>query len=389
MTLRLDSAPIKARFDEAGYLRDEPVVARTGVLVYRNADGTERRELRLAKDVFDPQSLESYNGQAITIGHSAMVNSRNFRKHGVGTVLGDGRQDGEGVRAPIIVQDERAVEQARTRRLDQLSVGYNVDYIPRSGWYNTETGEADFDDERNDAEKGTQEFIGKEWIRFDGVQTNIRVNHVALVRKGRAGAIARLNLDGDEEIDYNQQDFISNEGESMKTIRIDGADVEVTADVAKHVESLNTQLNAEKTRADEAVNAKTTLEVANATLTQQVAEFPAQLEQARADSAAAVKSRGELEANAAKFGLKDFSADSDIDLKKKVIGVTSKINLDGKDDAYIDIAYDMAINSNSGMATQRQTVFGQTSRNDGAESGGSASEARQNMINKQTKQGGK
>lgn len=390
MTLRLDSAPIKARFDEAGYLRDEPVVARVGVLTYRNADGTTRNELRLPDEVFSPESLESYSGQAITIGHSAMVNSKNFKKHGVGTVLGAGRQDGENVLAPIIVQDERAVEQAKTRRLDQLSVGYNVDYIPRTGFYNKDTGEARFDDERGDEKKGDQEFIGKEWIRFDGLQTNIRVNHVALVRKGRAGAIARLNLDGDEEIDYNPQDFISHEGESMKTIRIDGADVEVTADVAAHVEKLSTDLNTEKTRADQATTAKTTLEVENATLKQQVADFPTELEKARTDAAESVKARGQLESNAAKFGLKDFSQDSDIDLKKKVIGVTSKINLDGKDDDYIEIAYDMAISSNSGISSQRGTVFGTPqTRSDSADNGGSASDARRAMQDKLTKKGGK
>lgn len=390
MTLRLDSAPIRARFDDQGYLRDEPVVARVGVLEYRNADGSIRRELRLPEEVFHEDSLESYTGQAITVGHGAMVNSKNFKQHGVGTVLGAGRRDGNNVRAGIIVQDEAAVEQARKRRLDQLSVGYNVDYVPRLGWYNTENGEVKFDDERGDEQPGDQEFIGKEWVRFDGLQTNIRVNHVALVRKGRAGAIARLNLDGDEEIDYNPQDFISHEGESMKTIRIDGADVEVTADVATHVEKLENQVNAEKLRADSAAESVTALDVKVQTLQSQVDGFPAQLDQARADAAELIKQRGALETQATKFGLKDFAELSDTDLKKKVIGVTSKINLDGKDESYVDLAYNMAIESaGPGIAKQRQTVFAPGTRGDSDDTGGSAANARQNMLNKLTNKAAK
>lgn len=380
MTIRYDSAPIKARFDESGYLRDEPVVARTGVLTYFEKDGKKRIELRRASEVFREDSLESYSGQAITIGHGAMVNAKNFKKHGVGTALGVGRQDGENVRVPIIIQDERAVSAARDQKLNSLSVGYNVNYIPRPGMWNSLTDEIIYNDERND-KQGDQEFIGKEWVYFDGEQTDIKVNHIALVRKGRAGAIARLNLDGDEEFDYTDSENKSTKGDKMKTIRLDsGVEVEVDEHVATHIETLASKVDAEKARADSLGEQNTTLQAKADTLQATVDGIPAQIEQARNDAAQAVKARNGLEATAAKFGVKDFASMSDMDIKRAVIGKTSKINLDGRDDSYIDVAYDMAAESVPAISRQREQVNGGSARNDSAnESGSSAQDARAKM----------
>lgn len=388
MTIRYDSAAIKARLDDAGYLRDEPIVARTGVLTYFEKDGKKRVELRRAAEVFNEDSLESFAGQAITIGHGAMVNAKNFKKHGVGTALGQGRQDGENVRVPIIIQDDRAVAAAREQKLNSLSVGYNVNYIPRPGMWNSATDEIIYDDERND-EKGDQTFIGKEWVHFDGEQTDIRVNHIALVKKGRAGAIARLNLDGDEEIDYTDPDKQPTKGDKMKTIRLDsGVEVEVDEHVASHVENLAALVTTEKARADSLDQEKTSLQVKADTLQATVDGIPAQIEQARLDAAQAVKTRGELEATATKFGLKDFASMNDLDIKKAVIGKTSKINLDGKDESYISAAFDFAASSKPAIASQREQVSNPGARNDSA-GGSAASEARAKMANRLLNKEGK
>ncbi|QDH45678.1 prohead protease [Pantoea phage vB_PagM_AAM37] len=389
MTIRYDNAPIKARFDEAGYLRDEPIVARTGILVYHQKDGSKRTELRLPEDVFHPESLESFSGQAITIGHGAMVNAKNFKKHGVGTALGAGRQDGENVRVPIIVQDERAVEAARKQKLNQLSVGYKINYLPRPGMYNSETGEVKYDDERND-KAGDQEFIGKEWVHFDGLQTDIRVNHIALVRKARAGAVARLNLDGDEEFDYTDPDKSITEGLNMKTIRLDsGVEVEVDEHVASHIEKLSLTAAEEKTRADSLTQEKSSLQAETDTLKAKVAEIPTLIEQARADAAESLKQRADLESSAAKFGVKIESGMDDLAIKKAVVAKTTKINLDGRDDAYVSTAFDIAVQTVPGIAQQREKVSAPGSRNDSDTGASSASEARQRMREKLLSKGGK
>ncbi|WP_404852932.1 DUF2213 domain-containing protein, partial [Escherichia coli] len=40
-----------------------------------------------------------------------------------------------------------------------------------------------------------------DWVRFDALQTEIKVNHVALVYHGRAG-VAKLNFDAQQENPY-------------------------------------------------------------------------------------------------------------------------------------------------------------------------------------------
>src|SRR5574342_952483 len=45
---------------QQGFLRVDAAIARVGVLLYHNPDGSERRELRPADEVFDPLSLGSF-----------------------------------------------------------------------------------------------------------------------------------------------------------------------------------------------------------------------------------------------------------------------------------------------------------------------------------------
>ncbi len=60
--IRYDSAKVKARFDENGFLVDTPIVARVGVQTYYLPDGTERREFRPASEVFKHDSLAQLSG---------------------------------------------------------------------------------------------------------------------------------------------------------------------------------------------------------------------------------------------------------------------------------------------------------------------------------------
>lgn len=389
--IRFDSARLKARFDDNGYLHDEPVVARVGILHYRNADGSPRRELRLPEDVFRADSLEAFAGMPITVGHKAMVNSKNHRELSVGTCLGAARQDGENVRAPVVVQDNDTVMLAKSGAIAGLSVGYRIDYEPRPGMYNTETGEVKYNDERDDA-KGTQEFVGKEWQHFDGLQRNIRPNHLALVKHGRAGTIARLNLDGSEEIDYHSDELNKPENKTMTLIRLDsGAEVEVEQAVADAFTDARAKLTKETARADSAQEQVSTLTAERDLLKEQADAHAQQLEQARADAAEQVKTRTELEATAKKFGV-DVRADmADIDVKKAVVLKASPaVNFEGKDAAYVDARFDAAVESgpatgSASLAAQRLSVMGKLpaagERNDSAEAS-NASEARAAMINK-------
>lgn len=167
--IRLDSLPLnQTYFTEEGYLIDRPILTSTGIFEYKNPDGSVRRELRLAEEVFDKESLASYKGRPIIITHDAgLVNKDNVQDHHVGTILTEGYRSGTDVRAEIVIHDTTALKRSGLR---ELSLGYNLDLDETPG-----------------------EWEGQP---YDAIQRNIRINHLALVKNARAGEQARLNIDG-------------------------------------------------------------------------------------------------------------------------------------------------------------------------------------------------
>jgi hypothetical protein len=166
--LRLDTIDLDSTYwTKEGYLIDHPIVTSVGIFEYTNPDGSIRRELRLPEHVFDPESLESYRGKPVIITHNAkVVDKNNVDEEHVGTILSAGYRDGENVRAEIVVHETDVVKQSGLRA---LSLGYSLDQDNTPGEWNGQP--------------------------YDLIQTNIRVNHLALVREARAGEEAHLNLD--------------------------------------------------------------------------------------------------------------------------------------------------------------------------------------------------
>ena len=169
-SIRLD-ADDRTYFTEEGYLVDHPVLTSVGIFEYRNPDGSVRRELRLPGHVFAEKSLKTYRGKPVIITHSAgKISKNNVDREQIGTILSDGYQDGDDVRAEIIIHNTDAM---KSSGLKELSLGYNLDLIEEPGEWNGQP--------------------------YDAVQTNIVINHLALVASARAGDQARLNIDGSDE----------------------------------------------------------------------------------------------------------------------------------------------------------------------------------------------
>lgn len=168
-SIRLDTTE-KTYFTEEGYLVDQPILTSVGIFEYINPDGSTRRELRLPEHVFNEKSLASYKGKPIIITHDAGVVSKdNVGREQIGTIITEGYQSGEDVRAEVIIHDTGAMKDSG---LKELSLGYNLDLIEEPGEWNGEP--------------------------YDGIQTNIVINHLALVSSARAGEQARLNIDGSD-----------------------------------------------------------------------------------------------------------------------------------------------------------------------------------------------
>lgn len=113
---------------------------------------------RLEKDVFDEESLQSLEGRPFTVGHvyeKGGVTIENYKKYSKGQVFGIHREDNNIV-GNIRICDEETAKLVEKRELRELSLGYRQKLCY---------------DEDNDM------------YSF----TDIIYNHLALVKKGRAG----------------------------------------------------------------------------------------------------------------------------------------------------------------------------------------------------------
>lgn len=225
------------RIDSSGSLAISPLpnggfrvdarTTRVGVLSYRMTDGSIRRELRHPEDVFSADSLASYRDAAVTVGHpSVLVDAANWRQYSAGH-MGPARVEHPFVSSELAVQDGEAcrrvaLDSEDPEALRDCSLGYTCDVQMGAGVWEGEP--------------------------YDARQRNIRVNHVALLRRGegRAGTTVGLRLDAATSILG-----------AMKTHKIDGVDYEAGSDahvqaVDKTIANMTVAHATEKKRADEA-----------------------------------------------------------------------------------------------------------------------------------------
>lgn len=156
---------------DQGHVRFDCYATRTGVFRYRDANGSERLELRHPDEVFNPDSLNSWGGLPLTLGHPPeLVTPDNFQKYGVGTV-GDEVDTSINPYIRLVgnVQRSDAIK-AIDKGIREISLGYTCDVSEEAGTYNGEI--------------------------YTHRQRNIRGNHMAIVPKGRAGSECAIRVDG-------------------------------------------------------------------------------------------------------------------------------------------------------------------------------------------------
>lgn len=237
-----------------GYWKLEGKVARTGIQIYSDGKGNVIRELRLEGDV--KKSLDGFALIPLTNGHPpGLVDPTNAKQYVAGAVGAAEYADGW-VKAPITVWTKDAIDAIRDGRA-QLSVGYQCALVMEPG-----------------------EWQGQ---KYDARQTEITVNHVALVDAARAGPEARLRLDAG---DAATADFFTSQNTVLGSepttriahqertpmaykIKVDGLELEVAdanagAIIERAIVSAKKdgedKTAAEKLRADAAELAKTAAE---------------------------------------------------------------------------------------------------------------------------------
>lgn len=212
---------------DTGYLKVWCRAARTGTQRYRRADGSVAVEYRPDDEVSKPETLGSFGMKPVTWKHPpALLDSENTKMFQVGHAGSQVRFSDGFVEVALLVTDKKVIDNIQRKdsadHAVEVSAGYRVDYDATPG--KTPSGES-----------------------YDGVQRNIRVNHIAIVPKGRAGPEVRLlldRMDSASAVSFDQELLDPPETanpaiSAMSTVRIklDGVDVDVASDVAPLIQA--------------------------------------------------------------------------------------------------------------------------------------------------------
>jgi len=263
----------KSEKTDEGYLKVWCKAARVGTQLYTRGDGSQVREYRPEDEVSDPDSLASFGMKAVTLNHpKVLLDSKTTKLHQVGHAGSHVRFSDGFVEVALVITDQDAIESIERGDTQEVSAGYRVDYDPTPGV--TPTGES-----------------------YDGIQRNIKVNHIALCSRARAGRNARLLLDSCDRNDAVAEiEPPSNSADlSMARITLDGLEVEIPADSATAVKSfvkdtergmaeIQQKLDAQVQEFQTATNEKTELQERVDNATGRIEELEKQLAEAVAAS---------------------------------------------------------------------------------------------------------
>lgn len=209
---RFDRGQVKgdAFITDEGYIKANAIVTRTGVFLYKNPDGTIRKELRHPDEVFKIDSLDTMKMIPVTNGHpqERLVSAENAKRLAIGYTGETITQDGEFVLSNLVITDLASVKDVTDKNRRELSLGYTVDLIPEEGSYNGQP--------------------------YNFRQSNIKYNHLSIVDNARAGSEARIALDS-----FDAEEILIEEANMAKRkIKIDDDEILMEDNVANQVEQL-------------------------------------------------------------------------------------------------------------------------------------------------------
>lgn len=207
--LTLDAKADKVVKHDRGFLIASPRTARIGMQVYsgaevdpNNAQGLRDRErvmiYRPAEEVFSGDTLASMAYQPITNDHPAeMVDAKNWKQYATGFTGGEVARDGDYIRLPTMIMDASQVEDIDSGKR-QLSWGYKC--------------RIEFGDGQT-----------PEGVAYDGVQREIRGDHLAVVIAARAGPECQFRDAAQPPKPTTQEPTMS-----LRKVLLDGISIETT-----------------------------------------------------------------------------------------------------------------------------------------------------------------
>ena len=319
-----DTTLSNTRITADGYLAADVRCARTGIQIYSGdelgrPDAQTIRVYRPESEVFSRDSVASYAHSPVTDDHPAeLVTADTWKKYSRGIVGGEVLRDGEHVRVSMMLQDADLIQKVQDGKRE-ISMGYlmDLDFTPGE----TEQGEA-----------------------YDAVMRNLKMNHLAVVDRGRAGPSVRI---GDAQ-NWGASPIINDGNPTMKlqTVTIDGLSVDTTDSGAQAIAKL--QKDIAKMTADAATVTEThdaAIAIKDSELAAKDTEIKglkakvldgAALDKLVADRAALISKAGAIVKDA------DFTGKTDLEIQTAaVVSVHGADFAKDKSEAYINAAFDM------------------------------------------------
>lgn len=201
---------------DQGYLVAPGNIARIGIQEYLASElgidaapGTRLKLYRPPEEVFDQASMSSFENAPVTIGHpDEWVNSANWSKLAKGEAVNVDKAGDTFLKANIVVKSQDAINYIKQGN-KQLSNGYTFKLDLNSG--KTPHG-----------------------LDYDGIQREIRGNHVAIVNQARCGSACRI---------FDSEPSKQKGGPmAERKIVVDGIPLEVSDAAAAVIEKLQNQI---------------------------------------------------------------------------------------------------------------------------------------------------
>lgn len=182
---RFDTAQIdKLTIDpDTGFLHATDVpIARVGVFPYRKQDGDIAMEAKLPQYLLSDETVASANEKPVTDDHPEgnLVNAQNAKLLSRGFTSNNAHVDGDYLKVDMTLTDSDLIDKVKKGK-QELSIGFSTDVVDQPGEY--------------------------QGMRYDSVQTGIIINHVAVVKRGRAGHTVRITGDSAEMIEEGEENM--------------------------------------------------------------------------------------------------------------------------------------------------------------------------------------
>jgi len=180
-----------------GFLTVEIAATRTGVMPYYDWDtGEVVMELKPPEEIFSDLTMESLKGVPVTDRHPpVMVDSINWKDFTKGSTHLDVRQEDNLLVVNETLFDDELIAYVKSGKKAQVSIGFRADLEEKSGEFNGE--------------------------KYDRVQRNITINHVAHVEQGRAGEDVSARLDSSKDLKFYGYSNKKEEADEMDYIKVE------------------------------------------------------------------------------------------------------------------------------------------------------------------------